>query len=312
MLFSIALNYIFFGIKMTYDQLEVLEKIIENGSFKAAAKELRRSQPSLSIAIKKLETEFDLVLFNRQEYRPKLTDEGRLFFVKAKQCLESYRILRTLGQELGEKKFEPYLTVVVDPIVRFPWVAAILKQCLGQTSPTELSIRSEILCDGADLLRSGGADFAIASQLSEQEDLEAIVIEKVWMLPVMKESLWQEQDLESENYLFHIPQIVVKSSQRPSKQGANNSRGLLNAGRKCYVDEHALKRKLITEGFGWGYLAEHEAAEEIAKKSLVAISSPFTQAFVLDIYVMRSKFKAMGPIARTIWQAIPKVLSPQP
>lgn len=47
---------------MTIDQLETLEMIVEKGSFKAAAEALHKTQPSLSVAIKKLEDEFDLKL----------------------------------------------------------------------------------------------------------------------------------------------------------------------------------------------------------------------------------------------------------
>ena len=47
---------------MTFDQIEILEKIVEKGSFKAAAEALHRTQPTLSVAIKKLEDEFELLL----------------------------------------------------------------------------------------------------------------------------------------------------------------------------------------------------------------------------------------------------------
>ncbi|MBC7465978.1 MAG: LysR family transcriptional regulator [Bdellovibrio sp.] len=72
---------------MTFDQLETLEMIVEKGSFKAAADHLHKTQPSLSVAIKKLEEEFDLKLFNRDQYRPKLTAEGIVFYNWAKQTL---------------------------------------------------------------------------------------------------------------------------------------------------------------------------------------------------------------------------------
>jgi DNA-binding transcriptional LysR family regulator len=38
---------------MTYDQLEMLEAIVEKGSYKAAADHLHKSQPSLSMGFKK-------------------------------------------------------------------------------------------------------------------------------------------------------------------------------------------------------------------------------------------------------------------
>ena len=67
---------------MTYDQILTLDFIVKYGSFKAAAKEMYKSQPSLSMAIKKLEDEFQFQILSRDNYRPQLTEEGKVFYKK--------------------------------------------------------------------------------------------------------------------------------------------------------------------------------------------------------------------------------------
>jgi LysR family hydrogen peroxide-inducible transcriptional activator len=57
------------------------------GSFTKAAKALFISQPSLSLAIKKLETKLGLALFDRQDSTVKLTAEGEYFVREAKNLL---------------------------------------------------------------------------------------------------------------------------------------------------------------------------------------------------------------------------------
>lgn len=47
---------------MTFDQVLVFHKIVEAGSFKAAAAELHKTQPAISFAIKKLEEEMEAPL----------------------------------------------------------------------------------------------------------------------------------------------------------------------------------------------------------------------------------------------------------
>ena len=72
---------------MTFEQILTLEAILQSGSFKSAADKLHKSQPSISMAIKKLEEEFGVLLFSREEYRPQLTAEGKLFFERAIKVL---------------------------------------------------------------------------------------------------------------------------------------------------------------------------------------------------------------------------------
>lgn len=74
--------------------------MIEKWISKAVAEALYTTQPTLSITIKKLKQEYDLLLFSRKEYRLKLSEEGKVFFRWAKQCLRTFRELDTVGREL--------------------------------------------------------------------------------------------------------------------------------------------------------------------------------------------------------------------
>jgi DNA-binding transcriptional LysR family regulator len=47
---------------MTFDQILVFHKISQTGSFKSAAAELHKTQPAISLAMKKLEEEMEVEL----------------------------------------------------------------------------------------------------------------------------------------------------------------------------------------------------------------------------------------------------------
>ena len=49
---------------MTFDQLEAVEAIVNTGSFLAAGKSLRRTQPAISSSIKKLEESLGIEIFS--------------------------------------------------------------------------------------------------------------------------------------------------------------------------------------------------------------------------------------------------------
>jgi len=289
---------------MTFDQLEVLEMIVEKGSFKAAANHLNRTQPTLSIAIKKLEAEFELTLFSREEYRPKLTEAGRVFYDWARLALESFRKLEVVGKELGLNKAEPSLTVILDPVANFEAVQVIFAECLSEMKSTELILRPEIISAGTDLYRKDQADFALTPKVEESEDIESFPVERVEMIPVIAASRIPREPSLTTAWLRDQPQIIVAASGELCDPEKRDALGLLKGGKRCYVTDHSLKRRLIEEGFGWGRLARHEAAASLESGRLQSIPRNIADSFNLDLHIMRSKVRPMGPIARSVWSRL--------
>lgn len=68
---------------MTLIQLKYFCAACHCHSLTGAANEMFVTQPTISLAIKELETEFGLVLFNRQNNKLELTDDGEVFYKKA-------------------------------------------------------------------------------------------------------------------------------------------------------------------------------------------------------------------------------------
>jgi Transcriptional regulator len=61
--------------------------IVAQGTFSQAAKQLHISQPALSIAVKKLETQIGQPLFDRGQTPLALTTAGELYVAKARQVV---------------------------------------------------------------------------------------------------------------------------------------------------------------------------------------------------------------------------------
>lgn len=78
---------------MTLQQLRYAVKIAETKSFSEASEELFLSQPSLSNAIKDLEREIGIHIFNRSNKGVFLTAEGEEFLVYARQVLLQAQLL---------------------------------------------------------------------------------------------------------------------------------------------------------------------------------------------------------------------------
>jgi len=68
--------------------------LIDKGSFTDAAKSLHISQPSLSMAIKKLESNLGLAFISRNTKKISLTKEGEILYHEAKKLLNHFKYVR--------------------------------------------------------------------------------------------------------------------------------------------------------------------------------------------------------------------------
>jgi DNA-binding transcriptional LysR family regulator len=75
------------GEWMELTQLEFFMMVVEEGSFSKAAVRVYRTQPAVSIAIRRLEEEIGAPLFDRSQKTPTLTDAGELVYDYARRIL---------------------------------------------------------------------------------------------------------------------------------------------------------------------------------------------------------------------------------
>ncbi|GBC82791.1 HTH-type transcriptional activator CmpR [bacterium HR10] len=76
---------------MEFAQLEALVAIARARSFSRAAEQLARTQPALSIAIRKLEEEIGALVFDRSQKEVTLTEVGQILFEYAQKILNLRR-----------------------------------------------------------------------------------------------------------------------------------------------------------------------------------------------------------------------------
>lgn len=79
---------------MTLQQLKYIVTVAEFGSITEAAEQLFISQPSLTTAIRSIEAEMNIVIFNRSNKGVTVTREGEEFLSYARQLLEQANIMK--------------------------------------------------------------------------------------------------------------------------------------------------------------------------------------------------------------------------
>lgn len=86
---------------MTLTQLKYFQTICQYKNITHAAARLHVSQPSLSSAVKELEQEFGVTLFNRRSHGLELTPEGQYFLTEASRLLTQAQQLSDHMKQLG-------------------------------------------------------------------------------------------------------------------------------------------------------------------------------------------------------------------
>ena len=89
---------------MTLQQLSYVVAIAEAGTFNKAAEQLFVAQPSLTSAVKELEKELGIVLFNRTVRGTSLTAEGSAFLPYARSVLTQYQGLLDVYGPQGKRR----------------------------------------------------------------------------------------------------------------------------------------------------------------------------------------------------------------
>ncbi len=145
---------------MRITQLRYFIEVCRWGNITKAAQELHISQPSVSAAIKELENEFGVLLFQRINGRLKITEEGKFFLVRAYRlvasCDELERSMRGSGTE--KKK----LTIGLTPMIASSIFPSLYEGFYAKYPDTEFEIVEQGSITIHDRLTEGSIDLAIA------------------------------------------------------------------------------------------------------------------------------------------------------
>lgn len=132
---------------MNFRQFEALYWIGRLGSFHAAARQLRTSQPAISARIRELELELRVLIFDRTDRRLRPTAKGL-------ELLQYAERIVGIAQEIRDRVGTPEaltgrVRLGVTPISAIGWVPALIEQ-LAQAAP---GITAEVVVETSDVMR---------------------------------------------------------------------------------------------------------------------------------------------------------------
>lgn len=282
---------------LSLDQLRVLVTIADSGSFSAAGRALGRAQSAMSQAVATLEELQGVTLFDRDGYRPQLTDVGRVLADQARLVLASAARFEAVAAN-SRKGIEPELALAIDPLVPTAPLIESLSALGGQFPDLPVSFSTEGLGGSLRRLRAGSAALAICLLLPTiPDDIIAYPLLRIRLKAVVAPHhplarlgrAARRADLEE-----HV-QLVLSDAAAPSGE----SYGLISGRLWRFVD---LGRRLdfLLAGFGWCRMPEHIVAAPLAAAALVPlkIKDDPTPRDALTIYAAHRRDQILGPAGR--------------
>jgi DNA-binding transcriptional LysR family regulator len=288
--------YLDYYKSMEIHQVECFLAVIETGSFRAASEKLNKAQSAVSTAIKNLEEELGILLFDRSQYRPTLTAQGENIWP---QLVSFQQQISTIQKQAYFMKqgFEPKITLAVSALWPEKNLSDFVQKFTDQFPFTELIIKQEVL-SADEILRSEEADIAISKIFDESDLFEKRDIGFVDMVAVASRShpLFKIKKQLSPQKLIEYRQIILKNTSQESKRNAGIEPGQPQIG----VYSLSLKKQLILCGVGWGNLPSHMIEKELQSKHLFILKQPHDR---IPAQLAWLKKKNLGPCARFIISA---------
>lgn len=254
---------------LTLDQIRVFLSVVDEGSFPKAAKSLQRAQSAVTYAIRKLETEIGVPLFDRSAYRSVLTPAGRALLTRARRIAEEAGAFRDQARGLA-KGLEAELSVVVDAFYPMPQIFDALRVFTAQfpTVPPRLYVAS--MGSAATLVTDGTCAIGLLpNNIAELAGLKHNPLTTFTFCPVVAPShpLAAIKGIIEPDILRQHVQLVLTDATTLT---SSVDWGVLSS-RTWRLADMGAKKAMLLAGLGWGNMPKHMVEDEIKDGKLKVI-----------------------------------------
>jgi DNA-binding transcriptional LysR family regulator len=256
-------------------QLEMFVAVVEEGSVRGAAERVFRTQPAVSIAVGKLEREFEAPLFDRSkrhEYR--LTQAGEALYDHATRMLNlRSETVSVVGDICNLRRGR--LRIGANESISLHLLPKLAQSFLTEHS----GIRMEVKCDRSESLladlKDRKLDLALLSFLPDDNDLDCkfVMQDELAMItspahPFVAKGRVHIKDLGGESLL-----VMDVSEPSPWHQKIADAFTKANMPLRLTVQNAPIEmiKKMVAAGVGVGFVPLMSVREEKERRELAVI-----------------------------------------
>ena len=297
---------------VSFDQLRAFIAAVDEGSFSAAARRLRRAQSAVSELVSTLEAQIGVQLFDRTERYPKLTAAGVLLVADARSVIANVSVLKARAKGISGG-LEPELSVVVD--VLFP-IEAISESALEfrtRFPRTPLRLYVEALGGAYQPVIDGRCSLGVVGSLPDAPASMSIEpLQAVDMIMVASR----------DHPLAAIAGAISRAELRKHVQLVLTDRSELTRGREFGVmspltwrlSDLFAKHSFLLKGLGWGSMPLHTVKRDLDDQTLkkLLIEDMPEQRLSLPMFAVYLSEQPPGPAGRWLIERLKQCPSQRP
>ena len=283
---------------MNITELRYLVAIRKWGSVSAAAKQLYAAQPNVSKALKNLEEEYNLRIFERSSTGMIPTEQGRRFIAQAERVLEE---VTRLNQSVQEEQNRCAELRVMIPHATYASYAAVdyLEQAAG-VEQLRIHIREGGSMEAMDFVLRRGYHLALLRYAIEDDEHYSYYCARrgLKMEPVMdfeynlltnRDGPLAKREVQDLAELNQYMEIMHDDFQLPGEDGGDGVRWHVNESRRIHVYERCSQFSILQRlptAYMWASPMPKKALEQY---HLVLKKCPAQRQRMRDVLVYPDK-----------------------
>jgi len=295
----------------TLDQLRMFLAVVDEGSFSAAGRKLRRVQSAVSHAMANLENQLGVQLWDRATKVPTLTSQGKVMVASARRlCAEADELARVAHGLMGGLEGE--LSLALDALLPVRAVVDLTREFAASFPTVELRVHTETMSAVSALVREGICQIGVVGPAANTSGLTREHLLSVRLVtvvapshPLAPASKSRARGVKTAQLAQHV-HIVL--SERGDERTPDQA---VLSPRTWRIADLATKKALLLAGLGWGNLPEHMVAADLSKGRLLRIrpAAWSDDEWNLSLGVVHRPELAQGPAARWVLERLPALCS---
>jgi DNA-binding transcriptional LysR family regulator len=255
-------------MRIDIDAFNVLQVLVEEGSFSKASERLHKAQSAVSYQVKKLEQHLGVTLFNRDNYRAELTPEGKVILAEGQRLLQHLANIEHLASRFSQG-WEPKLELVIDGALPMEPIMTALKRMSEHNIPTKIQLNMEFLGGVQHRFERDQADLMLVKDYRTGPSYLPKALPTITSVLVASSQhpLSQLKGISLPELQQHVELTIEDSS--PGKRDRDEMQ--FGGDKVFYLSGFIMKKNALLKGLGFGWMPDFLIAEELHQGQLIEI-----------------------------------------
>ncbi|WIO73841.1 LysR family transcriptional regulator [Porticoccaceae bacterium LTM1] len=279
--------------KTTFEQWRMFKAVVDHGGFNQAAEAIHKSQSSVHHAVRKLEEQLGIELFEVHGRKTILTPHGELLLSRGNYLLDELSRVEAVAESLSNG-VESSLVIAVDEAFPHEIIYKVMENVSAKFPLLKIELLETVLSGSNDLIERneaalGISPIAIADGLNE----ELMRVQFIAVAAHNHPLLAMNRELTA-NDLKTCRQIVVRDSALARKASA----GWLGSEQRWTVSHVRTSLDLVSKGFGFAWLPEPLVQPYLEIGELKELPLAQGRQRSIAFYLNYAELDTLGPAAR--------------